>query len=300
MGVAPDVGADDGILGILEDAAHRAGGGSAEGVVDVLLADGLFQVGYEVGYRAHRGGDAVGDAVQLAVQFGQHYAHGAGGAGAGGDDVLRRRPGAPQIPVVAVQKALVVGVGVDGGHQPAFYAESIVQHLDHGGKAVGGAGGVGDDAVRGVVQDGVVDADDDGGVGAAGRGGDDDLAGAAAADVRRRFGGVGEAAGAFHDDVHAHFGPGDAGRVVFLEHTDGFAVHQQVVVDGGGAAGVGAVGAVVLEEVGGGSGVADAVDGHQIQAVMVGGGEGGPGDQASDASESVNADARHHFSVCLP
>ena len=300
MGVAPDVGADDGILGVLEDAAHWAGGGSAEGVVDVLFADGLFQVGHKVGYRAYGCGDAVGDAVQFAVQFGEDYADGAGGAGAGGDDVLRRRAGAPQIPVVAVQNALVVGVGVDGGHQAAFYAEGVVQHLDHRGKAVGGAGGVGDDAVGGVVQDGVVDADDDGGVGAAGGGGDDDLAGAAAGDVGGGFGGVGEAAGAFHYDIHAHFGPGDAGRVVFLEHTDGFAVHEQVAVDGGGAAGVGAVGAVVFEEVGGGRGVAGAVDGHQVQAVMIGGGEGGPGDQASDASESVNADAGHHFAVCLP
>jgi hypothetical protein len=41
-----------------------------------------------------------------------------------------------------VENALIVGVGMDGGHQPSFDAERVVQDLSYGRQAVGGAGGV--------------------------------------------------------------------------------------------------------------------------------------------------------------
>jgi hypothetical protein len=60
-----------------------------------------------------------------------------------------------------VEDLLVVGVGVDRGHQPALDADRIVEHLGHGREAVGGARRVGDDLVIGG-QLVVVDAIDDG------------------------------------------------------------------------------------------------------------------------------------------
>ena len=50
-----------------------------------------------------------------------------------------------------VEDLLVVGVGVDGGHQPLDDAEVLEQDLGHRGQAVGGAGGVGNDVVAGGV-----------------------------------------------------------------------------------------------------------------------------------------------------
>ena len=41
-----------------------------------------------------------------------------------------------------IQKALVAGVGVGGGHCALDNAKLLVQHLDKGGQAVGGAGSV--------------------------------------------------------------------------------------------------------------------------------------------------------------
>src|SRR5512139_3173952 len=51
---------------------------------------------------------------------------------------------AAQVLVVHIGEHLVVGVGVDGGHQARLDADGIVQHLGQRRQAVGGARGVGD------------------------------------------------------------------------------------------------------------------------------------------------------------
>ncbi len=107
--------------------------------------------------------DAEGVAGQLAVEVGDHLADGLRRAGGRGDDVDRRGAGAVGVGVDLVGHALVVGVGVAGGHQALLDPERLVEHLGHRGQAVGGARGVGDDPV-GRLERLVVDAQDDRGV----------------------------------------------------------------------------------------------------------------------------------------
>ena len=76
-----------------------------------------------------------------------------------------------------VQRGLVVGVGVDRGHEAALDPDGVVQDLGDRHEAVGGAGGVRDDEVI-LGQLVVVDAVDDREVGAVGGGRDDDALGA--------------------------------------------------------------------------------------------------------------------------
>ena len=76
-----------------------------------------------------------------------------------------RGPGPAQVLVGQVEEVLVVGVGVDGGHEPAAHPEGVVEDLDHGHEAVGGARGVGHHHVAAGVEVVVVDAHDEGGVG---------------------------------------------------------------------------------------------------------------------------------------
>src|SRR5699024_6337763 len=130
--------------------------------VDLLggnLAGGLE---HEVGDRA--GGDrhAQRVPVQLALEVGYHQRHRLGRTGGGGDDVQGRGTGATRVLVRAVLQHLVRGVGVHRGHQALDDAELLVQHLRHGGEAVGGAGGVGDDVVRVGVVVALVDTDHEG------------------------------------------------------------------------------------------------------------------------------------------
>src|SRR5690606_3422676 len=79
--------------------------------------------------------------------------------------------GAVQVLVHRIQRRLVAGVGVDGGHVAALDAEQLVQHLGHRGQAVGGARGVRHHDVVGG-QRVVVDAIDNGLLDAVARGRD--------------------------------------------------------------------------------------------------------------------------------
>ena len=59
---------------------------------------------------------------------------------------------ATQVAMRQIQDLLVVGVGVNRGHETALDPHRVVQHLCHRRKAVRGAGGVGDNLhVRAVV-----------------------------------------------------------------------------------------------------------------------------------------------------
>src|SRR5690606_39957262 len=77
--------------------------------------------------------------------------------------------------MVDVGEILVVGVGVNGGHQTVLDAVFAREDLRHWRQAVGGTGGIGDD-LMGRAQAFVVDAVDDGGVDVFGWGGNDHLA----------------------------------------------------------------------------------------------------------------------------
>ena len=93
------------------------------------------------------GRHADGEAVQLAFQFRENQGDGLGGAGGGRDHGNGGGPGAAQILVRQVEDVLIVGVGVNRGHETLLDAEGVVEHLGYRRQAVGGAGGVGDDVV---------------------------------------------------------------------------------------------------------------------------------------------------------
>ncbi len=105
----------------------------------------------------------------------------------------------------AVLQVLVLGVGVDGGHQALDDAELVVEDLGQRAQAVRGARGVGDDVLAAVVLV-VVDAEHDGDVLVAGRRGDDDLLGAGV-EVALGLGAGGEDTGGLDDDVDTEVAP---------------------------------------------------------------------------------------------
>src|SRR5690606_4220541 len=151
------VGRDHRVGGGDQDALHGAVGGGDQGVVDLFHRSVAAGHHLQVHHRDVRGRHADGRAVQLALQFRQHQAHGLGCAGGGGDHAEARRARAVEVLVHRIQRRLVAGVGVDGGHVAALDAKQVVQHLGHRRQAVGGAAGVRhDDVVLGEAL--VVDA----------------------------------------------------------------------------------------------------------------------------------------------
>src|SRR6185503_9443121 len=107
------------------------------------------------------------------------------------------RAGAPEVLVGEVVDGLVVRVGGDGGGEAALDAEVVQQHLGHGGQAIGGAGGIGDELVLDGVVLPLVDAQHDRDIGILGGRGDDDLLGSGL-QVLRGGGLVAEDPGGLH------------------------------------------------------------------------------------------------------
>src|SRR6266540_1627489 len=292
--VADDVGGDDRVLRVADDAGKVALGGLAEGVVDLFLGGLPAEHDGQVGERAVLDRDAQGDAVELALELGDGQRAGLRRAGGGGDDVARGRAGAPQVLVREVEDHLVVGVGVDGGHEALLDAEAVEQDLGQRHHRVGGAGGIGDDVVAGRVVGVLVDPDDDGDVLVLGRGGDDHLLGAAL-EVQGGMVPVGEAAGRLDHHVDPEVAPGQVGRVALGEGAEAGPVDRDrllVVADLGVEP---AEGRVVLEQVGQGAVVGEVVDGDDLDVLVVLGDRGGLScgaeEVAPDGAEAVDAHA---------
>ena len=222
---ADDIGADDLVFGIAEAFV----GGSFHGGVDLFDACLFAEDGDEFGEGAGEGGYALGAAVELTFQFREDDADRFGGAGAVGHDVGGCGAGAAEITlgVGSVLGVLVVGIGVDRGHETGDDPEFIVEYLGHGGQAVGGTGGAADDGFA-AVEDIMIDVEDDG-FEVAGRGGGDDDAFGAGFEVGFGFFLIGEEAGAFEDDVDVVVFPGDGGWIFLGVYFDFLAVYDNGV-----------------------------------------------------------------------
>ena len=192
---------------------------------------------------------------------------------------------------------------MDRGHQALLDPESLLeQHMDQGREAIGGAGGVGNDVMRGRLVLGVIHPHDQSDVLALGRSRDDHLlrpGGEMAAGFLR----LGEEAGRFHHHLDAELGPGQLGRGPGADHENFAAVDHQDVVLGlvrsglfrGDGALEPALRGVVLEQVGEIVGRDDVADGDDVQgraeqALL----DQCPEDQPADAAEPVDCDFYCH------
>src|ERR1700676_439638 len=285
MRVALKVGGDEFFLGVAEDAFHGAFGCGFEGGVDGFPGGGLVDENGEIDDADIRSGDAHGVAVELAFKFGDDEMERLGGAGGAGNHVDGGGTGAAEIFVREIEEALIVGVGVNGGHGAAVDAESVMKDFGDRSEAIGGAGGVGNDVMLGGIVGFVVDAEDESGVGTVGWRRDDDFL-YRTAEMLFGFGAFGEESGGFDDDIGADGRPIDFCRIFYLEHFNAFAF------DGDGIFGVGdfvreiAEDGIVLEEVREGFSVGDVVDGDELNVLIV---DGSAHNIAADAAEAVDA-----------
>ncbi len=240
MGIALLVDRDDRVFRIEQNVFHRAERRFVEGRVD--RGDVAVFLGFDgqVHQRDIRRGDADREAVDLALELRQHQMQRLGRAGAGWDHRHGGCAPAPQVFVRQIEQLLVVGVGMDRGHDAVFDAEVIQQDFGHGRQAVGRAGGVGDDVVRDRVVGLVVDAQHEGDIRVGRRGGNNDVLGSGCEVLPCAFA-VGEAPSRFDDDVDLQILPGQVFGVLHREHFNGLAVDEDLVVFGLDAPGQGPV-----------------------------------------------------------
>mmetsp|Transcript_12458 Transcript_12458/g.36725 ORF Transcript_12458/g.36725 Transcript_12458/m.36725 type:complete len:389 (-) Transcript_12458:198-1364(-) len=291
-GVALEVGGHKRLVGVSEEALHLALGLGLDGGADLLVGGLLGELGSEVDNRHVDGGHTEGHAGELALEGRDHLGHGLGGTGGGGDDVARGSTSST--PVLAggrVNDGLGGGHGVDGGHEGLVDAELVVDGLDHGGEAVGGARRARDEVLRPVVLS-LVDAHDNGLGVILGGGRVDHLLGASINDGLGTLLGEEHASGLAHV-VSSEGAPPDLLGVTAAGSLDLLAVEdKEVSINLDGALGNAVDGVVLVlvgHVVGGGR---PGVDGAEGAVLVL---HHDTGHEAADTSEAVDTHAGGHL-----
>ncbi len=139
-GPGVEVGGNDVLVGVAEEALHVALRAALDLSADLLVGGGGLEPAGKVDDGDVDGGDTEGHTGELALDSGDNLGDSLGSSGGGGDDVARGSTAST--PVLAgggVNDGLGGGHGVDGGHETLLNAELVVDALDEGSKTVGGA-----------------------------------------------------------------------------------------------------------------------------------------------------------------
>lgn len=247
FGGTNEIGRDEFILGVTQDALEFTLGSSLHGSLDFLVGGGLLDSSDQVDDGDVGSGDSESHTGQLAVEFGDDLADSLGGTGGGRDDVgAGTSTTSPVLVGRTIDGLLGSGGGVNGGHQTLDDSVLVVQDLDQRSQTVGGARSVGDNVHVRLVRVQVDTTDEHGCVG--GRSRDDDLLGTTLQVSGSLFSG-GEDTGGFDNVVGTSLSPLDGGGVSFTVDGDGLAVDDELAVLGGDGTLESTVGRVVLEHV---------------------------------------------------
>ena len=127
-----------------------------------------------------------------------------------------------------VQNSLVIGVGVNSGHQTAFNTEFVQQHFGERSQAVGGAGSVGNDVVFCRIIFVFVNTHNDGNIFAFCRSGDDNLFNSVM-QVSSSLFAFSETTGGFYNDFSTSFAPRNLCRIHAGEYFDFVTINNNEV-----------------------------------------------------------------------
>ena len=295
MSIGLEVGGNNFLVNVLQNALHGAFGSSLHCRADFIVGSGLLEADSQVNDGDVAGGDTHGGAGQLALQLGDDLADCLCSAGGGGDDVVV--DGAAESPVLlgeAVNDGLGGGGGVNGGHQAFDDAEVVVENLCHGSQAVGGAGSVGNELhVRGVLLE-VDAADEHRGVILCRAGHNDDLCAGVDMGLCSFLGE--EAAGALQNVLYAKLAPGNESGITVLvigKDFDLLAVNDENALFVAGLDGTveTAVDGVVLHGIGQlACGMTGSVDCNDLDVVRL---DSCSESQRADAAETIDANFDH-------
>jgi hypothetical protein len=159
--VSVQVGRDNLVLGVAENALELTVGSLLDGGLDLVIGSWVLQADSKINDRDILGWDTEGHSGELAVELWDDLADGLSGASGGWDDV--GGSGTSSSPVLvgwAIDSLLGGSERVDSGHETFLNTVVVVDDLGQWSKAVGGARSVGEDIdVGGVLV--LVDTDDE-------------------------------------------------------------------------------------------------------------------------------------------
>ena len=291
-GIVAEIGADDSLVGVAENALEFAFAGFLHGSADLVIGSGLGQFAGQVDERYIAGGNAERHAGELAVENGENLTYGLGCASAAGDDVLEDTTAtAPILLRRTIDGLLGSGCSVYGGHEAAYDTELVVEDLADGSKAVGGAACVADDGLASIGL--VVDTIDEHRSGILAGSGHDDLLGTSLEVCLSEFCGEEETSG-LNNNVNAKGAPGDVDGILLGEDLNLVAVDDHVVALDLNVVVELAVYAVILQHVSqivGIEKVVDTYDNDVLTKILNCCTE----NHTSDAAETINTKFNHFF-----
>jgi len=292
-GITNEILGDDFFISVSEDTLQFTFGGILDDLADFFVGGTLFQLDSQIDDGDVQSGNSERHTGQFALKIGNNLSDSLGSTSAGGNDVSTSgSTGSPILTTLGgtINNELRGGGSVDGGHETFSDLELVVKDFSEGGKAVGGAGGIGDDVLVSLVFV-VVDTDNVHGGIVLGGSRQDDLLGARSK-MRLTLFGAEVNTGTFEDDIRAGFAPSDILDVLFGEDSDLLAVDNDAVAFVSDFALESAVDGVVLELI-------DQV--IQTHEGVVDGGdfnlgilEGSSEGESSDSAETVDTELNRH------
>ena len=226
-GIAAEVGGNDSLVGVAEDALELALGSFLHRRADFLVGRFLVELDREVDEGDVGRGNAHGHARELAVELGKNLAHRLRSTRGGRNHVLEDATAtAPILLGRTVNRLLRSGCSVNRGHEAALDAELVVENLGDRSEAVRGAGSVGDDVLTCVGL--VIHAIDEHRGRVLGRSGHDDLL-RTGRDVSASLLVRKEEARGLDNDLSTDVAPSESGRILLSRETDLLAIDDEAV-----------------------------------------------------------------------
>jgi len=290
--VSVQVGRDNLVLGVTENALKWSLGSRLDGGLDGLVGGWVLQADSKIDNGDVLGWDTESHSGELAVKLWDDLSDGLSGTGGGWDDV--GGSGTSSSPVLAgwtIDGLLGGSERVDSGHETLLNTEVVVDDLGQWSETVGGARSVGENVdVGGVLV--LVDTDNEH-WGISRRSGDDNLL----STTLQVSGGLvlgGEDTGGLDNVIGTSLSPWDVGWVTLLVVLDDLSVDNELVLLVGGDLTLEvAVGGIVLQHVDGVVWLNERiVDGNDLDVIVL---NSVTEDNSSDSSETVDSDLSNHF-----
>ncbi len=290
VGIVAEVGRNDCVLSVAEDALEFALRSLFHSLADLLVGGRCIELYSEVNDGHVGSGDTHRHTSEFAVEFGENFAYSLGSTSGRGDDVLE--DATTTTPVFlrrTVNGLLSSGSSVNGGHETTLDAELVVENLGDRSETVGGARSVGDDLLASVGV--VVNTVDEHRGSVLRRCRHDDLLGTSLEVSACELLGQ-EETGRLDNNVNAEGAPSDVGGILLSEDLDLVAINDEVVTLYLDVMVELAVNGVVLQHVSEVVSIEQVVDAYNLNVVseVL---DSGAENHATDAAEAIDTKFNH-------
>ena len=192
--------------------------------------------------------------------------------------------------MISVQNTLVIGIGMNGGHQTTLNTEFFVQNLSHRSQTVGSTGSVGNDMMLSSIIGFLVYAHYNSSILILAGSGQHHFLGTGG-DMSASLQGIVENTGGFHHDINAQLAPGQIGRLSLAAYQHFFAVDQHIIVLCLDSLIPGTVYRVIFQQMSIDRSVTHIVDSHDLNLRLA---PRSPENQTADTAETIDSNFNHN------